>query len=336
MVDANATRACVVCGVLFPRDGKRVACSDVCMVERRKLHQAKSNAKKRQAVVRRCQWCAVEFIKGPGTAAKYCCSDHAAMAKAKRDAARKVTPDVRARANDRQRRQRELNPLTPEQARRYAERKRERRALHGRGDRSAEYKAKTAHRVAAIAPSLLWIDVSYYMAHTEALAINAGIDRAARDSLKVERDKQDALRIERAKKRGLAASTLKLKEDPEKYAAALTKWRAKSLKRKTGQAMRSDGTANASVILGGKRCLYCDCTLHEKNRTHDHMRPLSRGGVHSAANIAPCCLDCNSGKGSMLFDKWIARLAPNHRARAIAYFEKRNGSIGQGGLVLAA
>lgn len=71
-------------------------------------------------------------------------------------------------------------------------------------------------------------------------------------------------------------------------------------------------------------------------REHDHMRPLSRGGVHSAANIAPCCLDCNSGKGAMTFDKWIARLAPKHRARAVAYFEKRNGSIDQGGLVLAA
>ncbi len=322
MAKMDATRACVVCGVLFPRDGKRTLCSEKCRAERQLQYH---RVDKREL---QCAWCGAGFVATNRD--KYCCSEHAGLAKLRRDAARKATPDVRARANELQKISRK--PMTDLQRRR----RNERRSLSGRGCRACEYSARARQRRAEVAPSLLWIDASYHMAHTEALAINAEIDRAARESLKAERDKQDSLRAERAKMRGLAASTLKLKEDPDKYAETLTYWRAKSLKRRTGQTMRADGTATTAVILGGKRCLYCDCILHEKNRTHDHMRPLSRGGVHSAANIAPCCHDCNSRKGAKGFEQWVATLAPKDSRRAVAYFEKRNGSIRQDGLVLAA
>lgn len=352
MAELDATRACVVCGVLFPRDGKRTLCSEKCRTERQRAHQ-RGWAIKHGLFAHRakdCQRCGKGFSGPPrqiycttscghingAMACRHCSkefkgrTDRLYCGTKCKDAARRAAPGYRDQQRKRSHKYK-AKPLTEQQRQRRNQRKRGRVRDHAK-----ENGARMVRKLADLAPAMLWIDASYHMAHAEALAINAEIDRAARESLKAERDKQDALRAERAKQRGLAASTLKLKEDPEKYAATLTYWRAKSLKRKTGQAMRSDGTATSAVILGGKRCLYCDCTLHDKNRTHDHMRPLSRGGVHSAANIAPCCLDCNSRKGAKGFEQWVTTLAPKDSRRAVAYFEKRNGSIGQGGLVLAA
>lgn len=330
MAEIDATRACVVCGVLFPRDGKREICSASCRAKRIRSYRG-------APYVPSCAWCSQQF--SAKTSAKYCCSEHAALARAQKDKERKAKPDYRAKAswrNREYRRTHKVGPLTGDQRKLKAERTRKRRDEYGRESREAEYASAKARRLAAIAPALLWIDASYYLAHTEALAINADIDRAARASLKAERDKQDALRVEQAKKRGLAASTLRLKENPERYAAELGRWRAKKLKRKHGILMLADGTATASVVLGGTRCLYCDCKLHDKNRSHDHMQPVARGGVHSAANIAPCCLDCNSLKGSKGFEQWVATLAPKDSRRAVAYFEKRNGPLAQLGLVFAS
>src|SRR5581483_10157172 len=41
-------------------------------------------------------------------------------------------------------------------------------------------------------------------------------------------------------------------------------------------------------------CAYC----HSPAATRDHLTPLSRGGAHTAMNIAPACLRCNSRKGA--------------------------------------
>lgn len=317
MAKVDATRACVVCGVLFPRDGKRTLCSEACRVRRLKVYRGTQ-------VVRACAWCSAEFT--PTTKGKYCCTEHANLAKARRDKQRKARPDVRVRARELQKLSRK--PATELQRRR----RNERRALVGRGCRAKEYRAKAVARKSAaistarVMASIANISATSLLAQRKVRTLIAGVTRLAA--------KLDSRAV--AASKGAAASTLELKQDPERYAAALSRWRAKSLKRKTGQAMRSDGTATSAVILGGKRCLYCDCSLHEKNRTHDHMRPLSRGGVHSAANIAPCCHDCNSRKGAKGFEQWAATLAPKDSRRAVAYFEKRNGSIRQDGLVLAA
>lgn len=320
--EGGGDRRCVVCGGLFPRDGRRKLCSDACKVERQlQYHRVDKHE-------RQCGWCGVAFVSGARD--KYCCKDHSDLAKARRDKERKARPDVRARTSELQKLNRK--PSTELQRKR----RRERRSQVGRGCRAKEYRASTRARAATrnsaaistarVMASIANISAMSLRAQQKVRTVIAGVIRLAA--------KMDSRAV--AAPKGAAASTLELKKDPEKYAAALSRWRAKSLKRKTGQAMRSDGTATSAVILGGKRCLYCDCILHEKNRTHDHMRPLSRGGVHSAANIAPCCNDCNSRKGAKGFEQWIATLAPKDSRRAVAYFEKRNGSIRQDGLVLAA
>ena len=52
------------------------------------------------------------------------------------------------------------------------------------------------------------------------------------------------------------------------------------------------------------RCVYCEAELTEQTRTLDHVRPLSRGGLHTVLNVVACCRSCNSAKQ----DKMIASM----------------------------
>lgn len=52
------------------------------------------------------------------------------------------------------------------------------------------------------------------------------------------------------------------------------------------------------------RCFYCGEALStKKNRTVDHIIPLSRGGAHSMLNLVPSCRTCNISKKDRL-DEW--------------------------------
>jgi hypothetical protein len=52
----------------------------------------------------------------------------------------------------------------------------------------------------------------------------------------------------------------------------------------------------------GHRCAYCH---RRRPLTMDHVIPLSKGGPHTASNVVPACLSCNSGKNN--------REAPTHQ-----------------------
>lgn len=55
----------------------------------------------------------------------------------------------------------------------------------------------------------------------------------------------------------------------------------------------------AILEAAGRACIYCGAT---KQITQDHLTPISRGGDHTAENVAPACGPCNSSKG----DKTVA------------------------------
>ncbi len=42
-------------------------------------------------------------------------------------------------------------------------------------------------------------------------------------------------------------------------------------------------------------CIYCGS---QEQPTMDHLIPISRGGNHTAENVAPACSSCNSSKGA--------------------------------------
>ena len=43
-------------------------------------------------------------------------------------------------------------------------------------------------------------------------------------------------------------------------------------------------------------CVYCGCIPTGRNRTIDHVIPLSRGGAHDRFNVVKACRSCNSSK----------------------------------------
>ena len=64
------------------------------------------------------------------------------------------------------------------------------------------------------------------------------------------------------------------------------------------------GDLNAKLHEYGGLCAYC----HERPHRHwDHFIPVSRGGVHSVANLFPSCPPCNHRKGTRL---WPAPVPP--------------------------
>lgn len=279
-----------------------------------------------------CGYCGVEFSKRGKRA--YCSDDHARLAKLRRDREREVAPERRAAWNAKYQQRHGEKIREGKRAS-----KARRRAEVGRGDRSGEYRNRRIKSALARMPTdahaLREIAADGCRRHAHVPDLLAAVVQFAGRIDKAARLARS--RAMRASAVGaLSDYTLALKADPQKYAAALGRWRAKSLKRKTGKVMKSDGTASAAVMLGGSSCLYCDCKLADGNRSHDHMTPLVLGGVHSASNIAPCCIRCNTMKGSKDFAVFVSTLPIKDRQRAIKFYEKRNGPVGQLGLCLAA
>ena len=97
-------------------------------------------------------------------------------------------------------------------------------------------------------------------------------------------------------------------------------------RRRYQQEVTDDGTVTAEHIDQRKNCLYCGTKLTDKNRTLDHMIPLSKGGQHSAANVVECCKSCNSRKHAKDFGQWLDELEPQDRRRAEREWIRRKGA----------
>lgn len=67
--------------------------------------------------------------------------------------------------------------------------------------------------------------------------------------------------------------------------------------RKAAVANTLTGTEWTAILeYFGHRCAYC---LQPASRlTIDHIRPIAKGGPHTADNVVPACQPCNSSKGT--------------------------------------
>jgi 5-methylcytosine-specific restriction endonuclease McrA len=93
----------------------------------------------------------------------------------------------------------------------------------------------------------------------------------------------------------------------EKEAELSRKWKQANLdkvnaysQKRRARKQNAPGNATADDIKArfdyyGNKCVYCGT---EENLHIEHRIPLSRGGSHHPANLAPACGSCNSSKGT--------------------------------------
>jgi 5-methylcytosine-specific restriction endonuclease McrA len=62
------------------------------------------------------------------------------------------------------------------------------------------------------------------------------------------------------------------------------------------------------LARAAQTCFYCKRPVGWDFQ-FDHKTPTSRGGAHTLANIEICCPECNSAKGGMDSDEFLALLS---------------------------
>lgn len=91
-------------------------------------------------------------------------------------------------------------------------------------------------------------------------------------------------------------------------------------RRRERAARQSDGTLTAAVVARLYRepdlCPYCGVEMLPREKALDHKIPIARGGAHSISNVVVCCMDCNTEKRDMPYDRWLARVAARAGIRA--------------------
>lgn len=92
------------------------------------------------------------------------------------------------------------------------------------------------------------------------------------------------------------------KNNPDRRSVYHKNRRAKKLTTRT-EPITLD-MLKARLAEHGGVCAYCG----DPPEHWDHMTPLSRGGSHTLANLAPTCGLCNLSKGSSSYEDWLARI----------------------------
>lgn len=71
-----------------------------------------------------------------------------------------------------------------------------------------------------------------------------------------------------------------------------------------------DGTLTRLVLRAmfawQRECPYCGKAMGAREKSLDHVTPLSRGGTHTADNVVVCCRSCNSRKHARTPEEWQA------------------------------
>lgn len=318
MAEVDATRACVVCGTLFARNGKVSLCSDECRAARQLAHHRACNLRHGRTKGPQQLTCAHCLGSFTGVASKVYCSRKC------KDAAR-VLSGAQAASNARHRAA-NANRIN-ERQRQY---KAKARAEGRRPDRASEYANKKSRALGAIHAAMLWLDAGYYAAHAEALAMNSSIDRDARAKARVSKRRPDSSAEE---------FRWKYRNDPLFRQAQIQRSKTNKLKRKKQQIHALTTREAQAVYAERSSCLYCGCRLAIGEKVLDHMDPLSKGGAHDASNLVVACKKCNTRKAAKEFVKWLPLIAEGRRKLVADWYARKHGAppeqIGLG-LLMAA
>ena len=74
----------------------------------------------------------------------------------------------------------------------------------------------------------------------------------------------------------------------------------------------NDNTLNgkdlSNLFINTKKCSVCNIDIKYKDKTLDHIIPLSKGGLHSIKNAIILCRKCNSKKHNKVLELWLNEL----------------------------
>lgn len=73
------------------------------------------------------------------------------------------------------------------------------------------------------------------------------------------------------------------------------------------------------IAIYGDRCYYCGCGFAgegKRQRTIDHLFPLSRGGANELSNLVLACSRCNHLKGPMTWLEFVCTARYRQRLRS--------------------
>ena len=118
--------------------------------------------------------------------------------------------------------------------------------------------------------------------------------------------------------------------NPEKFKNDKRKTKVRRVAR---QLKQSDGSVTQEecyrILNSRNDCLYCGAILDKENRSLDHLEPLSKGGLHSTANLVVCCRTCNIKKRDTTFDSWVKKLPASRSKLAKSVYNKQIGNSKQ-------
>ena len=129
-----------------------------------------------------------------------------------------------------------------------------------------------------------------------------------------------SLRRQRCEDQGLSLGTVKYQHryrtDPVFREREIARtWQRKSASgvlrtdARSSRTVEDDGTLDSATVrrlfADATWCPYCGERMLPRDKTLDHMQPVSRGGKHSITNVVVCCRSCNSRKHTMPLMQWL-------------------------------
>jgi len=101
---------------------------------------------------------------------------------------------------------------------------------------------------------------------------------------------------------------LRYHHDPEFRAKQVERLHRRNAMRDHAVEMASDGTLDGATIKGlfaaAKACPHCSTTMGSRDKTLDHVVPISQGGAHSTTNVMVICRACNTSKAGRTLEQW--------------------------------
>ena len=98
--------------------------------------------------------------------------------------------------------------------------------------------------------------------------------------------------------------------DPQFRAKQILRVHKRNAHRDHRLTLVADGTLTGDAVrrlfAEATTCHYCSRPMASRDKSLDHVIPVSQGGTHSADNVVIACKRCNTAKAGRTPDQWRA------------------------------